>query len=418
VPLPTYPFERRRYWIDPPSGPSSEKAADISNWFYLPSWKPSVRAPREELGESYLIVADRYGVADALADELRARGARVDADIANADRIIHLATLTKNDGAPPSAGRFAEMQDLGYHSVMQLVRDRATRIDVVTNHVDDIPEKATLRAPVMVAPQEHPNLVCRMIETDLDVDRRAALVAQILDEIVSEPRDSIVSYRRGSRFVPAYEPVQLEASASALRPRGIYMITGGLGGVGMVLARHLATRVQARLVLIGRSVPAESKRLQIAELEQLGADVLVIAADVSSRDDMKRALAAVDERFGGLHGVIHGAGTVGIETFRETREAKPADSEPQFVAKVRGLLVLDELLAGRELDFCLLMSSLSAILGGLGFSAYSAANLFMDAFARWKNREGGARWTSVDWDSWRLADTRPALSHLPHRCHD
>src|SRR5258707_7714584 len=143
------------------------------------------------------------------------------------------------------------MQDLGYHSLIELLRgvQGAANIEIVTNHVDDIPEKATLRAPAMVAPQEHPNLVCRMIETDLDVSRREALVAQILDEICSEPDDSLVAYRRGSRFVPAYEPVKLESSATVLRERGVYLITGGLGGVGMVLARPLAERVQARLVL-------------------------------------------------------------------------------------------------------------------------------------------------------------------------
>jgi acyl transferase domain-containing protein/acyl carrier protein len=440
VQLPTYPFERQRYWIDPPSSfsQSAEKNADIAGWFYLPAWKPALRAQEEaEFAGRWLIVADRFGVAEALASELRARGASVEVASVESvfendfetppDGVIHLATLTAGDDSAPSAGRFAEMQELGYECVMHVLRNGCTRVEIVTNHVDDIPEKSTLRAPALVAPQEHPNVVCRMIETDLDVApsderaatrrearRRDALVAQILDEISSAPGDSIVAYRRGSRFVSAYEPVRLEESLSSpLRSRGVYLITGGLGGVGMLLARHLAERVQARLVLLGRSAPSEEKLRQIAELEQLGAEVLVVAADVSKRDDMQHVLAAIDARFGELHGVIHGAGAVGLETFREIREATPADSELQFVAKVRGLLVLDEVLAGRPLDFCLLMSSLSAILGGLGFAAYSAANQFMDAFVRWRNRYGATRWTSVDWDSWRTTDARrPAINGL------
>ena len=127
---------------------------------------------------------------------------------------------------------------------------------------------------------------------------------------------------------------------------------------------------------------------------------------------MRRALAAVEARFGALHGVVHAAGAVGIETFREIRQATSADSESQFVAKVRGTMVLDRVLAGRPLDFCLSLSSLSAILGGLGFAAYSAANLFLDAFAHWKNRQGGTPWTSVDWDSWRLADAHAVIAGL------
>lgn len=418
VQLPTYPFERQRYWIDPPSSSaparSAGKKGDVSEWFYLPSWKPALRSATRELTGTWAIVEDHHGLAEAVADEMRARGAEITDDFDTPpDAVLHLASLTPNDAAAPSAERFDEMQALGYHDLMRLLRDGVKRLEIVTNHVDDIPEKATLRAPAMVAPQEHPDLVCRIVETDLDVTQRRALVAQIVDEICSEPKDGIVAYRRGSRFVPAYEPVNLGApSAPPLRNRGVYMITGGLGGVGMLLARHLTERVQARLVLVGRSAPSEEKLRQIAELEQLGAEVLVATADVSSRDDMQRVLAAVDERFGALHGVIHGAGRVGAETFAEIRQTTEADSELQFVAKVRGLLVLDELLADRPLDFCLLMSSLSAILGGLGFAAYSAANLFMDAFARWKNRDSATRWISVDWDSWRLSDVRPVIAGL------
>ncbi len=480
VPLPTYPFERQRYWIDPPeegavTTTAPLKKRDVADWFYLPSWKPSVRRPRTELSGNVLLFNDRGGTGAELARELRARGANVTTSETGADvdyealiretkpaTIIHLGALTPNDTTCPSPSRFAAMQELGYSSVMRIVQalsrtglEGTVRLEIVANHLHEVsgselivPEKATLRAPAMVAPQEHPGLVVRVIDVDDP--------ARILDEIRAEPIDSVVAYRRGMRFVQAYEQVQLQsplpAAASSrrgegqgegssleqgasphpslrsplspltrgegknqtgpFRPRGVYLLTGGLGGVGMVLARHLAQSVQARLVLIGRSAPTEEKLAQIRALEALGAEVLVIAADVSHHDEMRRALRTVDERFGELHGVIHGAGAVGIETFREIREATDADSDKQFVAKVRGVMALDEVLADRPLDFVLLMSSLSAILGGLGFSAYSAANLFMDSFARWKNREGGTRWTSVDWDSWRLGDTRPVIAGL------
>jgi hypothetical protein len=84
----------------------------------------------------------------------------------------------------------------------------------------------------------------------------------------------------------------------------------------------------------------------------------------------------------------------------------------QFAAKAHGVIELDAALAGRELDFVLLMSSLAAVLGGLGFAAYSAANAFMDSFARWKTQSAGTPWVSVDWDSWRLSDLRPAVGGL------
>ena len=197
-----------------------------------------------------------------------------------------------------------------------------------------------------------------------------------------------------------------------------------------MLARHLARTAQARLVLLGRSAfperhrwddwlathpegdPTGSRIRQLRAIEELGSEVLVLAADVADHESMRRALRVVDDRFGELHGIIHGAGAVGVETFREIGQATTADAEVQFAAKVRGLLVLNELLDGRPLDFVLLLSSLSAVLGGLGFCAYSAANLFMDAFARRKNRAGGTPWTSVDWESWRLADVDPVIAGL------
>ena len=122
----------------------------------------------------------------------------------------------------------------------------------------------------------------------------------------------------------------------------------------------------------------------------------MIQADVSNASAMRRALAQVDARFGALHGVIHGAGVVGLEAFREIGRMTPEDADAQFAAKVHGVLVLDEVLRDRVLDFCLLMSSLSAVLGGLGFAAYSAGNLFMDAFARTKSRQSGTHWISVE----------------------
>ena len=495
VPLPTYPFERQRHWIDPPAAGAAAstlaegKRPDVAEWFYLPCWKPSVRPrPGGRTGGVWLLFIDPHGVGKDLARRLRADGEDVatvaagegfssdgDAFVIDPRRsddyeallralrqrqqvprtVVHLWCLDREESAAPSSSRFAALQETGYYSVMRLLRAllreglesspgvESLRVEVVANRLHEVhgdaasvPEKATLRAPLMVAPQEHPGVVCRSLDTDIpaaDRQQRDALVNQLMDEIRGEAVEPTVAYRRGRRWVLAYEQVRLEAAdaeRAPLRQRGVYVLTGGLGGVGRVLAHHLARTVQARLVLIGRSeFPPRAgwqrwlaehdesdsihrKIRQLQSLEALGSEVLVLRADVSSAAAMRRALAAVDERFGEIHGVIHGAGAVGIEAFREIREANRADSERQFVAKVHGVLVLDRVLADRRLDFCLLMSSLSAVLGGLGFAAYGAANLFMDAFARWKNRHGSTRWTSVDWDSWRLADVQPIIAGL------
>jgi NAD(P)-dependent dehydrogenase (short-subunit alcohol dehydrogenase family)/acyl carrier protein len=465
----------------------------VAEWFFLPCWKPSARPrvrPTGDEGGAWLVFADAYGVGSDLAERLRARGERVVTVTAAGDRrgdgrdsvidghdftinprrgedyeelvrelaeggrlperVVHLWSLTVDEGDAPSASRFEEFQRSGYYSVMRLLQalwrqgaGGPVRVELVANHLYEVdggdelvPEKATLGGPALVAPQEHPGVVCRCTDTDIppdDTSRREALVAQLMGEVCGESVDPAVAYRRGRRWVQAYEPVRLEAADGErlpLRSRGVYLITGGLGGVGMVLARHFAQTTQARLILVGRSAfpgredwprwlaghepddRTSRKIRQLQALEELGSEVLVLRADVSQREELGRALAAGEERFGALDGVVHAAGHVGVETFREISQATTADSEAQFSAKVHGLLNLADALADRPLDFCLLTSSLSSILGGLGFAAYSAANLFMDAFARRKNRAGGVAWTSVNWDSWRLPDMRPAIAGL------
>ena len=117
---------------------------------------------------------------------------------------------------------------------------------------------------------------------------------------------------------------------------------------------------------------------------------------------LRRALDATTRRFGALHGVIHAAGIVGRDGYQELREVGGASCESHFRAKALGLQALDRALEGREIDFCLLMSSLASVLGGLGQAAYASANLYMDTYVRRQRRASSVRWLSVNWDVWRL----------------
>ncbi|HYO59282.1 SDR family NAD(P)-dependent oxidoreductase, partial [Archangium sp.] len=198
----------------------------------------------------------------------------------------------------------------------------------------------------------------------------------------------------------------------------IYLLTGGLGRIGLVLAEYLAATVRARLVLVGRSAFPErgeweawleahgeqeetSRKIRrLLALEKQGAEVLVVRADITRPEEVEAVLERVRERFGGLHGVVHGAATTGLELFLPIREASSQACENQFRSKLHGMLVLREALRGKELDFVLLQSSLASILGGLGFAAYSAANRFLDVLAALENRAASTRWLSVNWDGW------------------
>jgi acyl carrier protein len=138
-------------------------------------------------------------------------------------------------------------------------------------------------------------------------------------------------------------------------------------------------------------------------IEEHGSEVLVAEADAGDGEQMRRVLDLARERFGTLHGVIHGAGHTAADALCLVAQADRAHCGRHFRPKIGGALVLHDLLRNEELDFVLLLSSLSAMLGGLGFVAYAAANVFLDAFAIRRNRDGGTRWISVEWDGWYFA---------------
>jgi acyl carrier protein len=159
----------------------------------------------------------------------------------------------------------------------------------------------------------------------------------------------------------------------------------------------LAERWKARLVLTGRSsVPPEAA--QIRDLESLGAEVLYLAADVASREDMERAVSRARERFGPIQGVIHSAGVAGggIIPLKE-----PEVAARVMAPKVVGTLLLDEVLKDEPLDFMLLCSSVAAIVGGIGQIDYCGANAFLDAYAHASRSRRAFPVLSVNWDAWR-----------------
>lgn len=487
VPLPTYPFERRRYWIEPQAGfggalsgsASLSKKPDIADWFYVPSWKrlplesgraeeaPSQRGP-------WLLFVDALGLGADLADRLKQAGCDVTtvmagdrfertgegayvvsprqaedyaalirhlaADKCLPERIVHLWSLAPDDPAAPNVERFRRAKDLGYYSLLSIVWELAKQNVVLPVQIQLVsagahavvggevlrPENAAMLGLCGVIPKEYPHLSCRSIDVEaLDPEalRESGLGESLFEEVTSAASDLTVAYRNSCRWVQTFEPVRIgpqDARSSLLRENGTYLITGGLGGIGLHLAEHIARTVGGRLILTSRSgLPARddwadwlskygaedrtNRRIRkVQELEQLGAEVMILVANVADEQRMREGIDRACERFGAIHGVFHGAGILSEEAFTDIPAMDRRTSEMQFEPKVRGLYVLESVLRGREPDFTVLLSSIASIVGGVRYSAYSAANAFLDAFAQQHDRAEGPRWISVNWDSWRL----------------
>jgi hypothetical protein len=209
-----------------------------------------------------------------------------------------------------------------------------------------------------------------------------------------------------SRWARHYAPIPALAKPGAGRAQnegGVYVLFGGVGRIGLALAEALAGP-SSRLVLTNRSGNTEERhRSGLERLRQKGAELMVVPAEITRRASIRDVLDTALRRFGPVRGVAHLAGLVDARFFHLIPELGEEEAAEHFAPKALGLLALEEELATFDLEFCLLLSSISTVLGGLGFSAYAAANAFLDARVAWLNRRAGeagrrASWMSVDWD--------------------
>jgi amino acid adenylation domain-containing protein len=457
-----------------------EKRPDISSWFYIPSWKRSLLPSPVILppapSRCWLLLVDNLGLGDQLAKKLENQKQEVilvspgDGFSKTSQRqytispgqlahyrallrelqrtgkipgkILHLWSVSGNNKEKPDREAFDRAQELGLYSLCHLAA-AIGRLDfgsdfeiiVISDNIQEVtgrenlaPEKSTVMAVAKVIPQEYPYIICRAIDVVLEEPgswREKRMLAQLHAELCAASPDTVIAYRDGYRWIQVFEPVRLEEipgdiPSPRLKTGGVYLITGGLGGLGLTLAGFLARTLRAKLVLTTRSFfPARQewdqwlvkhgenhntsiKIRQIKEFEKAGAEVRVFNADAADESEMRRGINLAEEQWGPINGVIHAAGIPGgSASFNMIDKLAKPDFQEQFQAKVYGLLVLEKLLRNRPLDFCLLTSSLSPILGGVGFAAYSAANQFMDSFVYKHNRVNPPKWISLNWGDWQ-----------------
>lgn len=447
-------------------------AHSIHDWLYVPAWQRADIGGGEDFhaepADGYLILADEHPFNTALIAHLTGPGINPvmvsagqafrrtdersytvcpgkqrDFDqlfqaLADANKtithIFHLWSLSAIDAADTGQ----ESLDRNFNSLLNLAKSlennqavipegRKLTITLITNQLADVtgvemlrPDKALLYGPGKVIPQEYSNINCRIIDIELPAVNSVAqtrLIRQIIAGTRRNPDDTLVAYRGPYRWVQCYQPVkQLTAVANRLKQGGVYLITGGLGGIGLTLAEHLARNFRARLVLLGRSaIPVRElwpailsatdkhdalrrKIEAILQLEALGAQVLTVHADVADTEELRTAAAAARKQFGGIDGVIHSAGEVSTGLMASKTEQAIARV---LAPKVQGMQALQAVFKEDSLDFMVLCSSLAAIAGGLSKVDYCAANAYLDAAAHAAYRHCAYPVISVNWDSWR-----------------
>jgi acyl transferase domain-containing protein len=210
-----------------------------------------------------------------------------------------------------------------------------------------------------------------------------------------------VLYDDGVRYTQTLRPLESVTPKSAalpLKQRGTYLITGGLGGLGLVVASELAQAVAANLILIGRSALNAAREAALDRLRACGGRVTYVQADVCDEVTLRAAVTQVQHEFGDIHGVIHAAGVSNGTPFaRKLRH----EFERVLAPKISGTLVLDQVLRAEPLDFMCYFGSTSAVLGDLGVGDYDLANRFQLAYAACRRqRDLPGRSVAIAWPLW------------------
>lgn len=422
-----------------PREPKITRLAAMADWFSTPVMIPesAPAVPLPAAGTSALIVAARSALADAIAADLERRGVKtLIATLAETTRLesdgawqldrsspsgpADLVAAVERAGARPSyllvldpqteperaataTARFDRLSGV-LRAITLAGWDHPMRLAVATcgllaaeGETTLHPEAALLMGPTLVWPRETPGTSAVLVDLPLEPQSQVALATRIVDEALAASKAPLVALRPASRLVLRPKPVPTGEFTSHATPRlkqdGVYLVTGGFGGIGTLLVRYLRDTFDARLALVGRrpasTLPPDAQRLLVEQRDR----IVWLEADVTDRSALARAIDAARIRFDRIDGVIHAAGIIDDAPLA----TKSADSVHAVLApKVTGGENLHLLLPPGTIDLFAVFSSTSALLGPPGQIDYVAANAYLAALA--SSRPDGL---VIDWGIWR-----------------
>ncbi|NTU29407.1 SDR family NAD(P)-dependent oxidoreductase [Brevibacillus sp. HB1.1] len=251
---------------------------------------------------------------------------------------------------------------------------------------------------------ENPKVIGQLIEIDSTED--SAGLAEKLRANSLCPTDSQICYQLGKRYMAGWSEVAAPQHEASMpwKDNGIYLITGGAGGLGLIFAEEMAEKARGiTLILTGRSALTEEKQAKLRMLANTGTKVEYRQVDVTQKQAVEDLVQSIRSEFGDLHGIIHSAGVT-----RDNFILKKTKEEVQAVLapKVAGLVHLDEATKGLNLDFFVLFSSAAGSLGNMGQADYATANAFMDTYSAYRNEqialgERQGQTISINWPLWK-----------------
>ncbi|MEU3462922.1 type I polyketide synthase [Streptomyces sp. NPDC006733] len=303
---------------------------------------------------------------------------------------------------PPAAADAA--RDVVAHTVALIRRlsqwDQPPRLWILARTGHAPLTLAALRGLLRTAAYEHPELRPSCLEFTASATAHAEVVAELLDDEQPVTETALrLAGRHTARVLPGADTAVAAGARPPVGPVGpgaAYLVTGGLGGLGLLTVEWLARRGAGRIVIVGRAAPTAQTAVQLASLRAAGADILVVRGDVADPYLARRAVAAAGEGGRMLRGVVHAAGVVEDATF--------ATLDTQLLTRVwrgkaEGAWALHHATSEANLDFFVLYSSVASLIGSPGQAAYAAANGFLDGLAKWRHDRGLVA-TGIQWGAW------------------
>ena len=413
ISLPTYPFAKTRHWLTRPSRASApapeipvvkERMATSEALYFTPYWEsrelvisPSVAGSGSSPVSLFVVTENRV-----VLEAVRSSGIAV-----------HVVALA-SDADPADFVERAAVELFEY--AQQRIKEAEAaghRIVVCAPYDGNGFPYSSLTGLLRSVAAEAVSIRTQLIlDAALEAGDVALFLQHLQEELAAtEPASEVIHAGAGRRMVSElreWTPASAEAGNSRLRQGGVYWITGGLGGLGRIVARHLGLRFGARVVLSGRS-PLDNERARLlAELRSEGIDAHYYPCDAASEETVASLVQRILGDHGALHGIIHSAGLI-----RDNYIARKSVEELRAVLapKVRATTVIDRATRGVKLDFVVLFSSIAS-LGAVGQLDYAVGNAFLDAFAADRNRrvkagECSGHTVSINWPLWREGGMSP-----------
>lgn len=457
IPLPTYPFTRQPYLVkaqtmalevDPFSTPSEEKSYEL----FIPSWKRIDHTdPSKKSIKALIYMETDLDITPKIIDRLIKKDSSIRmVSIPELPEVIEKTEEWINSRSKvwqekiqvlpvdveidiilvAHVNEYKSFYDLVAfaRSLKHINRTKRIRLHVITSGIIKIdpadvisPLSALILGPVFCLPLEHPNLDARCIDINLS-PASSDQIDHLIEALEVQDDYRLVALRAGGRYTSHVLPLdgkeqvaQGKLPALQFKKNGVYLITGGLGGIGLVLAEYLAKFFKANLILISRSsMPDRSKWLDLLtsqgisvtlahqlqsllKIEKSANQLLMFSADIAEYKAMSKIVSKIKRRFGSITGVIHAASP---SPEGMLHDKKIDQIEEMFGAKISGLHVLDKIFNKESLDFMLIFSSINKFYGAAGATDYVSANAYLSAFAH-QHAKHFYPLVAIDWDTWK-----------------